>query len=60
MTQNNLGTAWLDLPTNDRDANLRRAIDCFQAALRVYTEQAFPSDHKDALTNLARAQAQLA
>jgi len=42
MTQNILGDAWFDLPTDDRGSNLHQAIACYEAALRVYTEQNFP------------------
>ena len=42
MTQNNLGAAYADLPTGDRGKSLRRAIACYEAALRVYTEADFP------------------
>jgi tetratricopeptide (TPR) repeat protein len=42
MAQLNLGVAYTDLPTGDREENLRRAIACYEAALRVYTETAFP------------------
>lgn len=38
MTQNNLGMAWRNLSNNDCDSNLCRAIECYEAALRVYTE----------------------
>jgi tetratricopeptide (TPR) repeat protein len=55
MTQNNLGTAWAELPTGDRDANLRRSIECYEAALRVYTEQAFPQDWAMTQNNLGVA-----
>ncbi|MGC9396631.1 MAG: tetratricopeptide repeat protein, partial [Anaerolineae bacterium] len=40
-TQNNLGIAYSDLPTGDRDAqderaaNLQRAIDCYEKALHI-------------------------
>ncbi len=34
--QNNLGTAYQDLPTGDRGANLQKAIACYEAALRGY------------------------
>ena len=43
MVQNNLGTAYTDLPSDDEE-NLRQAINCYQAALRVYTEAHFPRD----------------
>ena len=42
MTQNNLGTAYADLPTGDRAANLARAIDCYTQALRFRTAEAAP------------------
>jgi tetratricopeptide (TPR) repeat protein len=40
--QNNLGSAYSQLPTGDRGENLKRAIDCYEAALRVHTERDFP------------------
>ncbi len=55
MTQNNLGNAYVNLPTGDRGANLRRAIDCFEAALRVYTESDFPADWAMTQDNLGVA-----
>ena len=42
-TQNNLGIAYANLPTGDRATNLRRAIACYEAALRVWTEARFPA-----------------
>src|SRR5205085_12300372 len=42
--QNSLGTAWKDLPTGDRTANLRQAIAAHEAALTVDTKDAFPPD----------------
>ena len=44
MTQNNLGAAYQNLPTGDRGANLDKAIACYLAALRIYTEADFPQD----------------
>ena len=55
MTQNNLGIAYSDLPTGDRGENLRRAIACYEAALRVYTEADFPSDWAVTQNNLGIA-----
>ena len=55
MTQNNLGTAYGDLPTGDRGENLRRAIACYESALRVYTEADFPSDWAMTQNNLGTA-----
>ncbi len=40
--QHNLGIAHSALPAGDRDANLKRAITCYEAALQVYTREAFP------------------
>jgi hypothetical protein len=34
-TQNNLGNAYADLPTGDRNANLQSAKACLESALRV-------------------------
>lgn len=39
VTQNNLGNAYLHLPTGDRAQNLRKAIACYEAALRVWTKR---------------------
>ncbi len=36
MTQNNLGNAYRNLPAGDRQANLKRAIACYEAALEVF------------------------
>jgi len=55
MTQNNLGSAWSDVPTGDRGENLRRAIDCYDAALRVSTEEDFPQDWAMTQNNLGIA-----
>jgi class 3 adenylate cyclase/predicted ATPase len=41
-TQNNLGNAYSTLPTGDRGENLTKAIACYEAARRVYTEHDFP------------------
>ena len=51
-TQNNLGAACSALPTGDRAANLQKAIDAFQAALRVTTEKDFPADWAETQKNL--------
>jgi predicted ATPase/class 3 adenylate cyclase len=40
--QNNLGGAYQNLPTGERGENLRKAIQCYEAALQVYTERDFP------------------
>jgi tetratricopeptide (TPR) repeat protein len=41
--QNNLGLAYTSLPGGDRQANLEKAIDCYQKALQVYTKDATPT-----------------
>ena len=53
MTQNNLGIAYAELPAGDRAANLQRAIACFTEALRFYTAEAAPADHRQTALNLA-------
>jgi tetratricopeptide (TPR) repeat protein len=55
MTQNNLGNAYQNLPTGDRGENLQRAIACYEAALRVYTEREFPMDWAMTQKNLGIA-----
>jgi hypothetical protein len=52
MTQNNLGTAYCELPTGDRAENLANAIVFFQAALRVWTERDFPAQWAMTQNNL--------
>jgi predicted ATPase/class 3 adenylate cyclase len=52
---NDLGCAFQDLPTGDRGDNLRRAIDCFEAALLVWTERDFPQNWAMAQNNLGNA-----
>ena len=42
-TQHNLGTAYAELPTEDRAANLARTIECFTEALRFFTAEAAPA-----------------
>ncbi len=43
VVQNDLGNAYVELPTGDRSANLQKAIAAYEAALRVYTEKEFPA-----------------
>jgi tetratricopeptide (TPR) repeat protein len=42
--QNNLGDAWLYMPTGERGENLRKAIAAYEAALTVYTKDAHRDD----------------
>ena len=44
MVQRALGNMWTGMPTGDEAANLGRATACYEAALRVHTEQEFPRD----------------
>jgi tetratricopeptide (TPR) repeat protein len=59
MTQNNLGNAYLSLPTGDRADNLQRAIACYQEALRFYTPEAAPLDYAMTQNNLGNVYADL-
>ena len=58
-TQHNLGTAYGDLPTGDRAANLARAIGCYTQALRFRTAKAAPLDYATTQNNLGNAYAAL-
>lgn len=58
-TQNNLGTAYRNLPTGDRSMNLQRALAAYEAALRVYTEKDFPVYWAKTPNNLGNAYADL-
>ena len=59
MVQNNLGLAYADLPTGDRGENQKKAIDCYEAALRVWSERVFPLDWAATQNNLGNAYANL-
>ena len=59
MAQNNLGVAYWRLPTGNRGKNLARAIACYEAALRVFTETDFPKDWAMTQNNLGIACAEL-
>jgi tetratricopeptide (TPR) repeat protein len=52
---NSLGVELVEASLGDRTANLRRAIECFEAAMRVYTEQDFPQDWAVTQNNLGNA-----
>jgi tetratricopeptide (TPR) repeat protein len=58
-TQNNLGIAYSESPGGDRAGNLQKAIDAFQAALRVKTEKDFPFDWAETQNNLGIAYSEL-
>jgi class 3 adenylate cyclase/tetratricopeptide (TPR) repeat protein len=53
------GNALSRVTIGDRDANLRIAIACYEAALRVRTEQAFPQDWAMTQNNLGAAYSEL-
>ena len=59
MAQNNLGLAYASLPARDRAQNLGLAVDCYQAALCVHTEDDYPADWAMAQNNLGNAYASL-
>src|SRR5436305_1690402 len=42
--QHKLGIAYSILFDGDRQANLERAITAYQAALQIYTQEAFPAE----------------
>jgi tetratricopeptide (TPR) repeat protein len=56
---NNLGNAYLRLPTGDRGENLGRAIGCYEEALRFRTPEAAPLDYAMTQNNLGNAYADL-
>lgn len=53
--QNTLGMAYSNLPSGDRDTNLRAATVCYEAALRVYTKERYPKDWAMTQNNLGLA-----
>ena len=53
--QNNLGNAYLELPTGDRATNLEQAIRCYQEALRFWTPETAPLDYARVQTRLGLA-----
>ena len=56
---NNLGTAYLDLPTGDRGENLKKAIESYNEALKIYTIDAFPVQYAATMNNLGNAYSDL-
>jgi len=49
------GLAYANLPSGDRAANLRQAIDCCETALRAFTEADFPVEWAITQHNLGHA-----
>jgi predicted ATPase/predicted phosphodiesterase len=56
---NALGKAYSDLPTGDHGENLNRAIACYEAALRVFTERDSRQDWAMTQNNLGTAYSDL-
>ncbi|HIK09349.1 MAG TPA: tetratricopeptide repeat protein [Oscillatoriaceae cyanobacterium M33_DOE_052] len=54
-TLNNLAIAYNNRIRGERAANLEQAIECYQAALQVYTREAYPEDWAMTQNNLATA-----
>ncbi len=52
-----LGDAYSERRRGERAENLERAIECYEAALQVYTRQAFPEDWAGTQNNLGAAYA---
>ncbi|MEK6608657.1 MAG: hypothetical protein AABZ30_13435 [Myxococcota bacterium] len=59
MIQNNLGNAYQTLPTGDRGENLDRAIACYEAALTVYSAEAWPERNGLVAANLGAVRTRL-
>jgi predicted ATPase/class 3 adenylate cyclase len=53
--QNNLGTAYGELPMGDQGENQTRAITYLESALRIFTEDDFPRDWAMTQSNLGNA-----
>ena len=51
--------AWADLPTGDPAENLRTAFNCYEAALRVFSEKESPREWARIQDNLASVWVQL-
>ena len=54
-TLNNLGNAYANLPEGNRGTNLRRAITCYGATLRVFTKDSSPATWAITQINLGNA-----
>jgi len=57
--QNNLGTAWREMPIGDKAENLCKAISAYTAALKVYTRQDHPAHWALTQNNLGNAWADM-
>jgi hypothetical protein len=47
------------MPDGNRAENLKSAKACFEAALRIYTENTLPDEHRDIAARLAEVENQL-
>jgi len=54
-TLQNLGTAYRQLKTGDKVANLLKSANCYRRALQIYDVSAFPMQHAALYNNLGNA-----
>ncbi len=54
-----LGVAYSNLPTGDRTKNLKKAIDCFKEALKIFTIDDSPRDWAGTQNNIGEAYGKL-
>ena len=57
-TQSNLGNAYLELPTDDQEANKAKAIVCYKAAARGYSLAGLTEKAEEALQLAAKLEAE--
>jgi len=55
-TRNIREAGYVNLPAGDRGVNLKNAIKCYEAALRVFTESDYPYNLNIVQENLKEAQ----
>lgn len=58
-TQTNLGVLYANIPDGNRAENLKSAKASLESALRVYTEERFPNDHRYTAAQLADVERKL-
>ncbi len=51
----NLGNAYARMPTGDRAKNLKKAIDAYREALKIYTIETFRVEYAGTMNNLGNA-----
>jgi tetratricopeptide (TPR) repeat protein len=54
-TLQNLGTAYRQLKSGDKIANVLKAADCYRRALQIYDSSTFPAQHAALFNNLGNA-----